>query len=294
MRLRILPVFFCLGLMLSSHSHAQQHISHCDMTDSTAAAQACLKKHLDEAQNRLNRVYEELSSALNPEDLQELKRLQQNWLNYKDEECNWESGRTQTASLQQVYELSCQARVTENRAEQLEITLADMEEPGVQRQFGTFPRWVNVVAKDYPDVFWRYGQRAGMDLDCDEVEEHVMTGVRLKPYKIQTQEEGDSELPALHTAEVVIVISENPAVGRPEASLFKYPVSLQPQEQTLCSADVMLSSFEKPAPEEDEDDSESKKECLTGLKIQSAGCTPIYLHWTGNNYGLWQTEKDKE
>jgi len=299
--MRFLTLFIVFSWFLTSgfyshYSHAQQHISHCDLTESTASAQACLKKHLDEAQDRLNEVYEELSSTLETEDLQELKRLQQNWLTYRDEECAWEAGRTETASLQQVYELSCKARLTESRAEQLEITLADMEEPGVQRQFGTFPRWVNVVAKDYPDIFWKYGQRQSMDLDCDEIEEYVMAGVILKPYKTDTQDEKDSQASLLHTAEVAVVVAENPAIGRPQTSLFKYPVSTHSEEQVLCAADVTLTPFEKSERKVETEDetagSEVKKECRAGLKIQTGNCTPIHIHWTGKGYDLW-SEEDK-
>ena len=85
--------FFIFFLLLSFVSFpvfeasAQGHSQYCSQADSTAAIQKCLKRHLDSAQNRLNKIYTSLSDGLEGEQKEELKELQKNWLRYRDAEC---------------------------------------------------------------------------------------------------------------------------------------------------------------------------------------------------------------
>ena len=86
-------------LLSAGQANAQGHGGFCEKADSTAATQACLKRHLDSAQRRLNMVYQKLSGQLEDEDKTSLEELQQSWIAYRDAECEWESTQSETCLL---------------------------------------------------------------------------------------------------------------------------------------------------------------------------------------------------
>lgn len=293
----VLLTVFCFG----KQAAAQIHTGYCDHAESTAAVQSCLNSHLSDAQKRLNKVYEKLTGTLEGEPLEKLKELQASWLEYRDNECEWEAAQPEAQALQRVYELSCMARVTEDRADLLAVALADNEHVGEQRQFGSFPRWMNALSKDYPDVFWNYGKRTRADLDCDGEDEMVMSGValsRVKTLEVSEDEmQEDKEGRSPHGLDVVIAIAENPATGRPQAQLFRFPVTKTLDGPNLCAANVALSVYERDiepsAGEEGEVNGESNKAedekeeiCLSALKISDKQCEPVSLYWSGKDYAL--------
>ena len=219
----ILVVFICMGGAVQAQvsGGVKGHGGYCDQAESTASIQRCLKRHLDSAQRRLNVVYKKLGTTLEGEKLEELKELQQTWLRYRDAECMWESAQTETPSLKRVHELSCMARVTEDRADLLGIVFGDVENPEAPREYGTFPRWMNALVKDRPGIYWDYGGRKSYDLNCDGEDEFIMEGVQLKREKLPAQEQKDQEegaeeiLSAAFSGEKIVAIVQNPPWGGP-------------------------------------------------------------------------------
>ena len=82
-------------------------------------------------------LYKKLGEKFDDEKLKEIQELQTSWLAYRDAECMWEADNSDTASLKIINELSCMARVTEDRADILSVIYSS-DEAG-QREYGTFP-----------------------------------------------------------------------------------------------------------------------------------------------------------
>lgn len=281
--------FFILLSMLffPVSAGAQGHHIYCDMADSTAATQRCLKKHLDAAQRRLNKIYGDLEIKLEEESKkQELKDLQQTWLRYRDEECMWEAERTETPSLKRINELSCMARVTDDRADLLAVIATDEESETGVREYGSFPRWMNVLAKDHPEIYWNYGKRSSEDLNCDDDPEQIMVGTILaKQAAVASEEESKQDIS--YNQEMVLSIVENPATGRPKARLFKFLVSEEDRLDTLCSDNVSTQiEAETVAKIEEGEDSTKEESCNTYLTIKNGSCIPKKIKWDGKNFVL--------
>lgn len=289
--------FLCLLLLMPTHVQAQGHGGFCDQADSTAATQDCLKRHLKSAQNRLNKIYKKLGDELEAEKLTELQDLQKSWLAYRDAECMWEAERSATPSLKRVNELSCMARVTEDRADILMIAHADGDQENSRREYGSFPRWMNVLTKDNPGVFWNYGHRPSYDLDCDDEDEHVMTGVITSAQKTEKTEDEDNKEQNFSQT-VVVAVVQDPAIGRPAANIFKFPVMLEDGSNSVCHGSVTVDfgqkKEEKVAEGEGSEQSKELKTCQSYLSVKSKGCDPKTIIWTGKNFVLEVEEEPEE
>jgi len=295
--LLIIGVCLSVTLLLPVKANAQGHSAFCGQADSTAAAQSCLKRHLDSAQSRLNKVYKKLTNELEGESLESLKGLQATWLRYRDAECMWEADRSATPPLKRTNELSCMARITDDRVDLLTIALSDHSDEGVQREYGSFPRWMNVVAKDNAGIFWDYGNRTSHDLDCDGDEEFVMKGLTMKSVKSSGDEETEEENPAVNFEQnIVFAIAQSPPTGRPTAQVFSFPVRTEQSTESVCSSRVSAEFGRYPEPEkkEEEADEEVPVRCLAYLKINDKGCAPKMISWTGKSFELEIEETSDE
>ena len=79
----------------------------------------------------------------------------------------WESTQTESAPLKRINEMSCMARLTDDRTDILTVIYDETSLVGGRKEFGSFPRWMNVVSSDYPQAGWQYGKRQSFDLNCD-------------------------------------------------------------------------------------------------------------------------------
>lgn len=293
-------VVFSLFMFIPFTVQAQGHSAFCGQADSTAASQGCLKRHLDSAQSRLNKVYKKLTNELEGDNLASLKDLQATWLRYRDAECMWEADRSATPSLKRINELSCMARITDDRVDLLTIALSDHSDEGVQREYGSFPRWMNVVAKDNPRVFWDYGKRTSYDLDCDGDDEYIMQGLTMKSVKVSDEEADEDENPAVTFEQnIVLAIVQNPPTGRPKAQTFSFPVREAESSESLCSGDVSIDFGEHPepeTPESDDEDESAEPTCRAFVKINDKGCAPKMISWASKSFALEieETPEEKE
>ncbi|CAG0891589.1 unnamed protein product [Cyprideis torosa] len=126
------------------------------------------------------------------------------------------------------------ARVTEDRVDLLTIAYGDVTNPDTQRQLGAFPRWMNAVAKEYPTIYWNYGARIEGDVNCDDQEEHIMTGMKM-----------GEEYPEIH-----LVVIESPLVGLTAAgmnSAMTFTIDHDPraeeQEQKLAAQNALYDDL---------------------------------------------------
>lgn len=310
--MRFLMILSVFGILFFAPTlvKAQGHHGFCAQADSTAATQSCLKHHLDSAQKKLSRVYKKLADKLEGDSLEELKELQKTWLTYRDAECMWEMDRSIAPSLKRVNEMACMIRVTENRLDLLTIALSDNSKNGEPREYGSFPRWMNVVAKDHPDIFWNYGKRSSFDLDCDDEDEFIMQGFTTKKQQSTTKQQNDKEgeeTPSSLSFEknLVLAVVQNPPIGRPTAKIFSFPVQDGEGDETVCS-DAVTIGYDYKAKEKLVHEAAEGKEspamaCNAYLKINNKGCSPKIISWTGKEFALEakdavedKSEKNKE
>ncbi len=267
-------IFVILLIQLFAYApvQAQEHLSYCESIESTADMLTCVNRHREDAQTRLNMVFRDLLKALAGEAPKErLHESQNNWLSYRNEQCAFEKGQATKPAFERIYEISCITRMTEQRAEQLSMSLfnSGRENP---REFGTFPRWMNVLAHENPDIFWRYGQRESGDIDCDGMEEQIVSGVKITPADIET----------------VVAIAENPAAGKPQTVLLSLPKSELVENKSemdsfVCSPYV---DFVFKAGGEDGEEEEIKETCQAHLLLNRAKCKKMRIHWTGKMYDI--------
>ena len=181
------------------------HAKYCGEAESTATLQNCVKDHHAEAQARLNSVYEDLSKNLDDSDQDHVRAIQKRWIEYRDAECTWEAGRAQEEPLQKIAQLSCEARMTEDRADLMSASLLKEESPLQKSELSGFPRWMNALSKDNPNIFWRFGQRLRGDLNCDESEDIAISGIKV-----------------MNGTTYVLAIVNNQAAGRPSYDVFEF------------------------------------------------------------------------
>ena len=278
-------------------ANAQGHTAYCAKADSTAATQACLKRHLDTAQKRLNSTYQTLFGSLDEKKQGELKELQDTWLSYRDAECMWEAENSKTPGMKRINELSCMARVTEDRADILRVVASADEQTQGVREFGSFPRWMNAVAKDNPRVYWDYQDRQSYDLDCDGEDEYVMQGVRLseedvpEPESEAGEEKAEEETKVFFSQNVVVALVQNPATGRPSSQLFKFDVNEEAEgDKEICN-DRITYKFTPDTSEPEE--GEEKISCEAILEVTAKGCKSKNIIWDGKAFAL-QAEAEEE
>lgn len=287
------------------HAFADGHIAYCDGADSTAALQDCVNKHHAAAQKKLNSVYEELIASLEGEAVEKLRELQATWLAYRDAECDWEASRVETDGLIKIYELSCEARMTIDRAELLEAIYKN-EEKEMQAELSGFPRWMNALTTDYPDVFWRFGERKRIDLNCNGDEEVVMIGAAVSRIKVleaaEDAMEKDEKGRTPHALDVVVAITESTRTGRPKSQLFRLPITQTLDGPSLCSDNVSLVNIvpeakaEKVSADETQGEEASAEEvpvCENKVAVQAKNCLPVFLSWSGKDYTLSVPAEEK-
>jgi len=264
--------------------HAQEgELLGCDRALSTSGLQSCLKKRLEQSQSRLQKAYDALDKKFDDdENRAELKDLQQTWLRYRDQECMWESEQAALAGLKNIHELSCMVRVTNDRVDLLEITYMDID-PDIARDYADTSRWKNLINTKYSDVFWDLENQQEADLNCNDADEIILTGVAFSKVK-GIEKEG---VP-LYEQEQVLAVIQNPAIGTAEATTFNFKSSKD--EETLKDNSVLCDSklkIEVSAPVKEEVTEDNKeKSCDAKITIVQSKCDDKIIEWDGKNFSL--------
>jgi len=301
MRLIGLVVFCAVFLMSVPYVFAGSGSENCEKARSSADVMACLSRQYESAQKDLNRAFDRLGLERSVEDLAEIKNLQARWLEYRDMACQQETGHLETESLQRLESLRCMNRLTQERIIAINNTLKNKSESEDLGEAAAQPRWMNALASDHPDIFWRYGDRISGDIDCDEEAEYMMSGLRL-----------DVKMGVVHP---VLSISENPQTGRPVSDVINVPV--RPKEVEAIGGDAEKELAETSKDETDavqacgsilnlrfEEGSEAVAPvdipeaeggaltsevsvmCKNSLLVASANCPDRKIHWNGKAYAF--------
>jgi uncharacterized protein YecT (DUF1311 family) len=272
-----LSVAFLAVLILSPAGlYAQEHLSYCDGIESTADMLKCVNRHRENAQIRLNMVFQELLKNLESREKKRLQETQKSWISYRNEQCSFEKKQAGKPGLERIYELSCLTNLTEQRTSKLSMMLYN-ENSDVSPEFGTFPRWMNVIAHEHPEIFWRYGQHISADMNCDGRLEQIITGLKLKEAGKPLEE---------RPLDAVLAIAENPEAGKPHFKLLTFPVSAAGGNyKNVCSPFLEIKFKEAGKSGGSIEDPKSEK-CESCLYIKSESCKTLRVRWTGNDYDV--------
>lgn len=275
MRLFILLFIFSFGFMAMPVSAKAASIN-CDKARSSADVMRCLTRENDQAQADLNKAFDTLSMQKTGEALTEVKDVQAQWINYRDLNCAQETANLETESLVRLESLRCTNRLTHERIRAIENSLTKDQEVAILGEATTQPRWMNALAEDFPNTYWRYGSRIVGDMDCDGDLEYVMSGMR------QTKSAG---------LQPVISISENPLTGRPDSALIPLPLESPVSEAETavkCGllASVSFSAMPVTSVEVAPVEGVEALQCANHISISTANCPPRVIQWDGARYEL--------
>jgi uncharacterized protein YecT (DUF1311 family) len=273
-----------LFLFLPNVAMAQRHAGYCDKATTTADALDCVNQHKLDVQQRLNTVYEEASEVQTKELQDLLSKAQQSWVAYRDAQCLWEAGLAANPSLERIYELSCMTLLTNLRTDLLKTTLETQkeEEP---REFGSNPRWMNVLIQDYPSVFWRFGKWKQIDLDCDGNDEQIVSGVE---FIDEDKKEGASA--SIKKQNLVVAISDNPLTGKPDIKKFDISVNDENENIFVCDTEIEFEAIEITAELLSEEQEGKEEKICPAVRILDNKCTPLLIYLNNNEYEIKKAE----
>jgi uncharacterized protein YecT (DUF1311 family) len=216
--MRALVLSFLVAFLLPVSAFAGAAVKDCNKAQSSADVMRCLNDQYETIQGELNAAFDRLTGQKSGEELVQVKRIQAHWLEYRTLACAQETAVLDGESLKRLETLRCKNRLTQERIVALQNALHkdDVRAVAVIGEAAAQPRWMNALAVDYPDVFWRYGGRVSGDLDCDGEDEYVMSGLKFDRQDLDYK--------------TVVSISENPATGRPQSFVLETPRSVSSPE----------------------------------------------------------------
>ncbi len=292
-------IFFSTSLFFELQARPSFIKDQCKKVQNTADILTCVKKQNEDASKHLNGFFEFIVNKDPEKDFTEFRLAQKNWILYRDQECKWETQQEENEALKRIKELSCLTKITNSRIELLEPLITQMEETP-EEEFGTFPRWLNVLGEENPEVFWNYAAHIKADLNGDDREEYIITGLTI----------GTKEAPK---SVAVLALIDTPESGKPHITYFEFnlvpPVKEAPEEggtsedqekvlQSLssCGARLKLSLIKEDLSPTTVFKTEGTKRNEEGLQEDSPplsrqilhvahGVSPItIIRWNGKSY----------
>lgn len=244
----------------------------CAGIENTTDLVECLNKYNEQTREKLSESFQATFDDLSEEEAQFLKDAQQNWIKYRNSECDWEVQNEQTQSLKRVRELHCLIRMTSDRQKIIDLTNGDLDQQNEAQ--GVKPRWENVLYTDHADLFWQTGQSITTDLNCDGQKEHTLLGLSV---------DDDS------TNKFFVAFIENTNTGRPSPILLELPsLEIDGEEQTQCGKDIIIASS---SPEQIEECS------VSSINIQNGSCRSYTMSYIEEKFefrDMALIEKNKE
>lgn len=260
----LLTVFF----ITPAHAYLGQQ-GYCQQAQSTADLVACIGDHYKDETEQLNDLYSHVEVLYQDHQdyLSDVKDGQDQWLAYRKRVCDFEGDLYEGGSLQRVQELSCLARITENRKQHFVNIISSFDETVIP-EFSYPPRWVNVLRNDYANVFWRFSSRQMMDTDCDGQDEEIIQG-------LEEVNKGDYKM--------VMVVSDSEQVGRPQMTVIRF----DDQKDCQIKDDYQLIKLPTPKPDSEGD----APQCTHYVEIQTENCGNYILANENDTYSLRQKKE---
>ena len=162
--------------------------------------------------------------------------------------------------MERVQELTCYARMTAERGEQLKDMITALDKASLP-SYSAPPQWANVLTKDYGDVFWAFSKNQSVDVDCDGDSETLVRGLRQN----STHE----------SYELVLAIADHHSTARPKITLITFD---DKKECNIMPDFAVTSGY---------GDDGQGKECIDRTKINTQNCGNFILsHDQGSGYKL--------
>ncbi len=118
-------------------------------------------------------------------------------------------------------------------------------------EFSNPPRWVNVLVKNYPDMFWGFGSAQTIDTNCDGHDEVIVRGVDAQN-------------------SMKLAIADNPKTGHPHINVLKFDDA---QAKCQILPDVRMTQLPATKPIE----KEVQSSCLKAVHLQTKTCGELNL-----------------
>jgi uncharacterized protein YecT (DUF1311 family) len=97
--------------------------ANCEEALTQAEINVCAQQSYEAADRELNRVYQQLRDNLSPEEREELRQAELEWIEYRDANCEAESSEYEGGSLQPTIRYGCLEELTRNRTAELQEQL---------------------------------------------------------------------------------------------------------------------------------------------------------------------------
>lgn len=171
----------------------------CQKAETTADLMACIGMHYEETTAHMEVLYNTLKNqnADNTDFQAALNKNQMDWIAYRDDICRLEGAVYKGGSLERVQEIDCLARVTQARTNHFETIMKAQDESTIP-VFASPPRWTNVLIREYPDTYWALGQSVSMDVDCDGVDENIISGLNAMKGQLAIADSQPTGRPTIH------------------------------------------------------------------------------------------------
>ncbi len=271
--MRVLIFIAVLVLPLAAHA-----ADICTDARSTADILKCNIAQNARAQETLNATFTSVLKKQSGETLEQIKNVQSRWLEYRDQQCGLEAEQIEDGSLRRIQELRCLTRVSDERT--VALNSFNVVEHVRAGEIAAQPRWMNALAVDNANVFWRYGAVSEVDLDCDGHNEFMLIGLRV-----------DDKTGA---ARSVVSVSANPKTGRPLSTVLDLPISnidkAAEDETALVECGFpqgMLIKTAVPSVTKPEATAEvAKASCGARVVVNVPNCPSSTVLWDGSAYVL--------
>lgn len=93
---------------------------NCKNPQTTLDMNMCSRQEFQDADRKLNQVYQQLQAKISSKQKQRLTAAQRTWIKFRDENCDYEAGKFEGGSLAASTYGYCRARVTQERIKDLE------------------------------------------------------------------------------------------------------------------------------------------------------------------------------
>lgn len=111
-------------LVISLPSIAQTRTINCSKAVATPELKFCSQQSYQAADRKLNQVYQQVISGLSSEPKQLLVSGQQSWINFRDNNCNFEVYGSRGGTGYEIFRNGCLERLTKQRTKDLQNYLS--------------------------------------------------------------------------------------------------------------------------------------------------------------------------
>ena len=235
---------------------------YCQNAQTTGDIVECLSlRHKAENEKMIDLF--KMIENLQPKLTDEITINQEQWLLHRNKTCDLQSKAYEGGSLQNVERLSCIAEKTGHRNKTLHNIIMTYDQSHIP-EYSNPPRWVNVLVRDYPEIFWGFGSAQDADSDCDGQNENIVRG-------IDTNQK------------MILAIADSEKTGRPKVTAIHFDDTKNCQ----ILQDITIERLPEAKPTE-----EKKLSCKQNINIETKTCGNFTIEYNNDNKTYNLTKQD--